>query len=524
MIDTALFRTRPGALAPAADARNAMGSPAYAYGARHRLAQLAVTGCLGATWHADADTQLDTVLALAAEVDAEFIARTALYARRSGRMKDLPALLAAVLAVRDVQLLARVFDRVIDNGKQLRNFVQILRSGAVGRKSLGSRPKKLVQRWLLEANETRLLHAAVGNAPSLADVVKMVHPKPAEAWRAAWFAWLIGKPHDAAALPPATLAFERFKQALAEGSDAEPPELPFQLLDALPLTTAQRAAIARRASWQTLRQGLNTLARQGVFALDGMADAVAARLRDAEAIRRAGVLPYQLMATYLATGANLPEPVRAALHDAMEVALGNVPRIHGRVVVCPDVSGSMASPVSGWRGSATSTMRCIDVAALVAAALLRRNRKARVLPFEQKVVGIALDASAPVLENAARLAAIGGGGTCVSAPIELLNAQHAKAELVVIVSDNESWVDATRRGATETMAQWNALKRRCPQARLVCIDLQPGATTQALERADVLNVGGFSDAVFDLIAAFAEGRLGPEHWVGTIEEVALDAQ
>ena len=64
-----------------------------------------------------------------------------------------------------------------------------------------------MQRWLLEATEKQLLNAAVGNAPSLADVVKMVHPKPAEAWRAAWFAWLIGKPHDEAALPPATRAF-----------------------------------------------------------------------------------------------------------------------------------------------------------------------------------------------------------------------------------------------------------------------------------------------------------------------------
>ena len=68
---------------------------------------------------------------------------------------------------------------MIDSGKMLRNFVQILRSGAVGRKSsLGTRPKKLVQRWLLEATEKQLLNAAVGNAPSLADVVKMVHPSP----------------------------------------------------------------------------------------------------------------------------------------------------------------------------------------------------------------------------------------------------------------------------------------------------------------------------------------------------------
>ena len=101
--------------------------------------------------------------------------------------------------------------------------LQIVRSGAVGRKSLGSRPKKLVQQWLLTANEKQLLNASVGNTPSLADVVKMVHPKPDEAWRAAWFAWLIGKPVDEAALPPITQAFERFKRESAQGAAAEVP-------------------------------------------------------------------------------------------------------------------------------------------------------------------------------------------------------------------------------------------------------------------------------------------------------------
>ena len=56
-------------------------------------------------------------------------------------MKDMPAALAATLAVWDTALLAQVFGRVIDNGKMLRNFVQIVRSGAMGRKSLGSAPR-----------------------------------------------------------------------------------------------------------------------------------------------------------------------------------------------------------------------------------------------------------------------------------------------------------------------------------------------------------------------------------------------
>jgi hypothetical protein len=40
------------------------------------------------------------------------------------------------------------------------------------------------------------------------------------------------------------------------------------------------------------------------------------------------------------------------------------------------------------------------------------------------------------------------------------------------------------------------------EPKLVCIDLQPYATVQAPDREDILNVGGFSDAVFEVVAGF----------------------
>jgi 60 kDa SS-A/Ro ribonucleoprotein len=184
----------------------------------------------------------------------------------------------------------------------------------------------------------------------------------------------------------------------------------------------------------------------------------------------------------------------------------------------------MSSAVTGQRGSATSSVRCIDVAALVAAAVLRKNPRARVLPFEQDVVKLSLNARDSVMTNAQALAAIGGGGTNCSAPLAVLNRERAAVDVVILVSDNESWVDATRRGATQTMREWEVLKQRNPQARLMCIDMQPYVTTQAAERRDIMNVGGFSDAVFTMMALFAEGKTGAEHWVGEIEKISLAQQ
>lgn len=520
MANTTLFQSIKNRFTKT-DTYNEAGGIAYTLTPKQQLAQLAATGCLNNTYYADAQSQLDQVLKLAESLDAEFIAKTAVYARQKGFMKDMPALLLAVLAQKDVNMLARVFDQVVDNGKMLRNFAQIIRSGAVGRKSFGNRPKKLMQTWLLTATEKQLLNAAVGNSPSLADVVKMVHPKPREAWRAAWFAWLISKPYDREALPPITRAFEDYKQS----REGELPNVPFQMLTALDLNSGDWAEIVRNGSWQQVRQNLNTFLRHEVFAKSKNIKMVAEKLRDETAIARARVLPYQLLTAYQATSNQMPSEIREALQDAMETAVQNVPAIQGKVVVCPDVSGSMHSSVTGYRGSATSKTRCIDIAALVSAAMLRTNPQARVIPFEQITVSVQLNPRDSIMTNAEKLANIGGGGTACSAPIAMLNREKADVDLVVIVSDNESWADDNQGwGATTSlMKEWDILKRRCPEAKLVCLDIQPYTKAQVRNRQDILNIGGFSDQVFSLIGSFAERGMGTDFWVEEIEKTPLAA-
>lgn len=503
-------------LAPPADILNRELAPAYAYGPEHKLAQLAATGTLQDNFYSSAEAQLAEALDSAKAVDPLFVAKAAVFARTRGAMKDMPALLTAWLTVADPDLAVRIFPRTIDNGRMLRNFVQIMRSGAVGRKSLGSRPKRLVQTWLERASMRALMQAATGNAPSLADIVRMVHPKPADEARRAFYAWLIGKPYDVAALPAEIAAFEAWKR----DTSLPLPDVPFEWLTAFELSAGQWAELAGRMGWQALRMNLNTLARKGALAVEGAADRAAARLADPAALSKARVLPYQLMVALGSVDDRVPLKVQAALETALEASLANVPAFEGRVVVAPDVSGSMASPVTGYRKGASSKVRCIDVAALVAAALLRRNRESLLLPFEETVVPLELDPFARVAANAAKLASIGGGGTNVSAPLALLNAQGAEVDLVVIVSDNESWVDSTRRGATATMNEWNRLKKRCPAAKLACIDLQPYGTTQARDRKDILNVGGFSDAVFETLSRFARGD-GERDWVAEVNEMEV---
>jgi 60 kDa SS-A/Ro ribonucleoprotein len=521
MANKNLFQTVKGMFTPKADAVNEAGGLAYKLSPKQALAQYAATGCFSHTFYADATEQLENVLALARDLDAEFVAKTAVFARERGFMKDMPALLAAVLASKDKALLERVFPRVIDNGKMLRNFVQIMRSGATGRKSLGSLPKRLVREWFETRQAEQIFKQSIGAQPSFADVLKMVHPKPKDAEKEALYGYFIGREIDADQLPEIVKSFEKFKN----GDTLEVPDVPFQMLTALPISTKEWTAIARRAGWQMTRMNLNTFQRHGVFADFEMVELIAARLRDRDSVRRARVFPYQLLVAFTMASRNtaIPRQITEALQDAMEIATENVPEIKGKVYVFPDISGSMHSAVTGYRKGATSTVRCLDAAALVAAAILRKNPTAEVIPFSDHIVPATLNPRDSVMTNAQKLASLPSGGTNCSAPLVSLNAKRAKGDLVIYVSDNESWVDTSRsaHGATQTMIQWNEFKARNRDAKLVCIDIQPYAHTQARERTDILNVGGFSDQVFTLVAEFAGGTLDAGHWVSVIEKVEI---
>ena len=84
--------------------------------------------------------------------------------------------------------------------------------------------------------------------------------------------------------------------------------------------------------------------------------------------------------------------------------------------------------------------------------------------------------------------------------------------MIVVLSSAES--KATDRASSPSEQRLGNDGRK-----LVCIDLQAYTTTQAPEREDILNVGGFSDAVFSLVAAFLSGDSG--RFVAEVEAVEL---
>ena len=140
MANKTLFATREAAL-PKTDTVNEAGGIAYSLGPREALAQFAFTGTFAGTNYTSARTQLDQILEMADGCgDATYVAKVAIACWEQGFMKDMSAFLTAWVALNAPDLLPNVFRRVVVNGKQLRNFCQIVRSGALGQSSICTLP------------------------------------------------------------------------------------------------------------------------------------------------------------------------------------------------------------------------------------------------------------------------------------------------------------------------------------------------------------------------------------------------
>ena len=334
----------------------------------------------------------------------------------------------------------------------------------------------------------------------------------------------MGREYDGGALPEIVRAYEKFKKN--PSPDRGPvPNVPFQMLTSLQLGQKEWTEIARNAPWQMTRMNLNTFARHGVFESWEMANIIAQRLRNPELVERARAFPYQLMVAYT-TAADVPLMIRESLQDAMEIAIQNVPRIEGKVYVCPDISGSMHSPATGIRKGSTTAVRCIDIAALVAAAVLRKNPQAEVIPFESDVVRRGPESArfGDDQRPATGLAALRRNELqrSVATP-EPPQGTRRRGDLRLrqrVVDRFAALRPMGRRrdGDHATVGRVQAAQPggKDDLHRHPALRAHPGA-----EREDIINIGGFSDQVFNLIAEVAAGGAGKDHWVRAIAATRL---
>jgi 60 kDa SS-A/Ro ribonucleoprotein len=433
-------------------------------------------------------------------------------------MRLQPIVGLVFLSTVDIGLFRAIFDRVILQPGDLLNFVTIVRGKQV-RPGLGRAVKEEVNRWLNGVGEYHVIKYGSDASAKLAlrDVLRLTHPRPADERQDALFAYLADRAawrerygERAAELLPQIAAWEALK-ATADAGEVraliERGRLPYEAVTgAVRPDRATWVFLMRQMPVFALLRHLNALQRAGVFEDEAVVDDVVRRFSDAGAIRKAKILPFRLHAAWTAFApANERETrVKAALEAALEAAFANLPPLEGRVAVAPDVSGSMSGSIRH-----PSKVRYIDVAAIFAGALLKSSRDALVLPFEHQVVKVDLKPTLRLMQVVERLAAIGGGGTAVSAPVSELLQRQVAVDAFIGITDNVEWA-TDQHGGPGFLPTWRRYRAEvAPNAQAFLVTIAPyGAAVAPPAEPGVHYVYGWADHVPAYVALTLNGYAG----------------
>jgi 60 kDa SS-A/Ro ribonucleoprotein len=254
---------------------------------------------------------------------------------------------------------------------------------------------------------------------------------------------------------------------------------------------------------------------------------VCATLADAEQVAKAKQFPFRYLAAYreVATDASA-KPVKAlsrklgamlfgnkgytgelldALENAVQASAANIRGFdqNTRVLLACDVSGSMGQHIS-----AKSKVANFDIGLMLAMLLQSRCNNVQVGIFGDSWKTIAVPRTnvlAGVQELYKRANEV-GYSTNGYLVIKDLFERKVQMDKIMLFTDCQLW-DSKSAGAQHIESYWNRYKKKVsPGAKLYLFDLAGyGQSPLRLLQNDVYLVAGWSDKVFDVLAALEEG-------------------
>lgn len=481
--------------------KNAAGGTAIALTQKEALAKYVTTSMFTDTYYTSAEEQVKEIQAIVKSIDDnQFIAKCAIYARKNAGMKDTPAYLLNVLYDRNKDLFKKVFPIIIDSGRMLRTFSQIARSDMFKRNLSNKTFKSVYQSWFNSKTPDFIFRNSMGNDPSMVDIVKMTHIKSNENQDV--ISYLMGKPYEISGLPSQLVDYINWQNDRSRPV----PDVDFRLLDSHKLTSEEWTSVLHSCNWNTLRMNLATFTRHGVF--DDRKNVKFAAKKLTEKVPK-NIFPYQVFSAYLMNKNNLT--LAEALNEVMEQSVENIPKISGKTIIAVDTSGSMGHVV----GNQNSSITCVEIASMFAASIARRCKHSVILPFDTQIHDSIENSNMSILTLADKLSKYGGGGTDIPLVLRYIQEKNIKFDNLVIVSDNESWVDRSY-GYPLFSETWNSMNKG---KKLVSLDLKPSSYSNANnKRTNNMFVSGFNDSVFTVISRFFEGQ---QDFVSVIEKVKI---
>jgi 60 kDa SS-A/Ro ribonucleoprotein len=507
---------------------NKEGAPSYRRSLEEQVAQVLTCGTTGNTFYVSGQQlvkEATEVLVRARNKEPEFLARALVYARNEGLMRSLPVLGLAVLSGgggRTKPLFEKAFPKVIQTPDDLREFVQLVKSGTIsGRKGLGGVARLAVREWLNNVSEYHAVKYGSANSRemTLRDIIRLAHPIPQTSALSERFGWLVKGKEGLGVDPelnPQIRAFEALKRTTTEDEQLaliREGRLPYEVV--VPTLQKTSAAIwgelLHQAPYFNLLRNLNAFTRHGVFGDEENVRYAVEKLSNPGAVEHSKVLPFRFFDAWKAycRSDKFDTRLADALRQALELSFCNMPSLGDcTVAIGTDTSGSMDSQISD-KGST----RYIDIAGIFTGALLKRiEGRVIPLPFDTEIhTNHGLSGRDDILVTADKISGYCGGGTAVGAPIEHLLRSQTKVDVFIGITDNEDWAHGGGWYASaDFLTLWRRYRKEInPDAKAFLVTIAPyrDAGTPSGEPG-VHFIYGWSDQVLRYISLKLESGNG----------------
>lgn len=480
---------------------NHEGAKVYKLSPEMELYTLVCTMALSRKFYELPSEQIDRLSSLIAKVDARFVAKLAVYARREMHIRSVPLLLVVELARvhSGDNLVSRTVEQVVMRADEIMELLMCYqwRNPRSGMKKLGKLSHQIqvgLQAAFNKFDEYQFAKYNRGNLDvKLRDALFIVHPKAKNESQQQLF--------DKIAKESLETPYTWETELSALGSE---------LIES---QEARRESFARK--WCELiesgRLGYMALMRnlRNILVADvdeQTLEKVALRISSLREVESAKQLPYRYLSAYKEL-VNVSSVNTSMLLDALErAAMLSINSLDGfshetRVMIACDMSGSMQHSLSP-----NSKIMYYEVGNMLAMMLQSRCKKvvSGIFADSWKVVN---HSHMSILGNTCSLSSrIGevGYGTYGGKPLEWLINEKISMDKVMFFTDCQFYGES--RFGEYFMNLWDNYKKIAPEAKLYLFDLAGyGHMPIEMPREDVVLIAGWSDRVFDMLAALENG-------------------
>lgn len=496
----------------AASVKNYEGAKAYKLTPEMELYSAVATAGLNDTFYEKGGDRLERIKELILKNDAEYVAKLAVYTRTEMYMRSIPVVLAVELAKSNSgnPLVAKTVSGVIKRADEITELLAYyqLANKRTGVKKLNKLSKQIQKGLSVSFNQFDEYQFGKYNRETeikMRDALFLVHPKAKDVVQQALFNKIAA---NELAVP---FTWETELSALGQ----------------VKYENEKAKVGAVKAKWEELidsgKIGYMAILRNLRNILDANVSAmhitkVCNFLSNENAVANAKQLPFRFLAAYREVKVLKSEFVTMVLNALEDAVIASVKNIKGfdeetRVLIACDVSGSMQKSVS-----AKSKVMFYDIGLML--GMLMQSKCKRVVTGmfgdRWKVINMPNRGVLSNVNEYYKREGEVGYATNGYKVIDDLIARKVIMDKVFLFTDTQMWNSTL--GSSSLEKSWKAYKGVAPEAKLYVFDLAGyGNTPLKLQSNDVCLIAGWSDKVFEVLAAIENG----ENAVAKIKQVLL---